>query len=292
MRDSLKGLALATGIFSGMAAAEAATIIMPSGSTVWMKMNSTACWNGVTAGADDCIASNKPGPNPPNGIPTSSFTNGTISATTSAQVLPDQVRSFLAGRSAQLTVSMEDTYTVFGTQSGPFNIPVQLNMTGTMRSVNLGTGTSIGHQMVGTTVSAEIGTFNPDSTNDFNESLRVTAFPGASSSFLAPTAAAGAPFSLPFDITASYVLENVLVGGSFTLAFGLTSFVSIGEIDSLNTGHISFVLPEGVFLRSALGGEFGERADPSAVPLPAALPLFATGLGAFGLVAWRRRRMK
>jgi hypothetical protein len=30
--------------------------------------------------------------------------------------------------------------------------------------------------------------------------------------------------------------------------------------------------------------------DASATPLPAALPLFATGLGALGLLGWRRKR--
>jgi hypothetical protein len=43
---------------------------------------------------------------------------------------------------------------------------------------------------------------------------------------------------------------------------------------------------------------FGRRIDPSgldswsvaATPLPAALPLFATGLGGLGLLGWRRRR--
>ena len=30
--------------------------------------------------------------------------------------------------------------------------------------------------------------------------------------------------------------------------------------------------------------------DPNPTPLPAALPLFATGLGALGLLGWRRKR--
>ena len=33
-----------------------------------------------------------------------------------------------------------------------------------------------------------------------------------------------------------------------------------------------------------------DSLSTSAVPLPAALPLFATGLGAFGLLGWRRKR--
>jgi hypothetical protein len=36
---------------------------------------------------------------------------------------------------------------------------------------------------------------------------------------------------------------------------------------------------------------FGLSAVPQcAVPLPAALPLFATGLGGLGLLGWRRKR--
>ena len=34
----------------------------------------------------------------------------------------------------------------------------------------------------------------------------------------------------------------------------------------------------------------GVWTDPSATPLPAALPLFATGLGVMGLFGWRRKR--
>jgi hypothetical protein len=47
-----------------------------------------------------------------------------------------------------------------------------------------------------------------------------------------------------------------------------------------------------------LGAGFGINFDsagqwspaPSATPLPVALPLFGTGLGAFGLFGWRRKR--
>ena len=38
------------------------------------------------------------------------------------------------------------------------------------------------------------------------------------------------------------------------------------------------------------GAIFETRSPPLATPLPAALPLFATGLGALGLLGWRRKR--
>jgi hypothetical protein len=284
MRQSFRVLAPIAALLSGIVCAEAGTIIMPGGSTVWMKMNSTACWNGVTAGADDCAASNQKGPS--NGIPLSTFSNGTITATTSAEVLPDQVRTFLSGRSAFLYVSMLDTYTVHGALPDPFNITVSLNISGTMRSINLGTGTSIGHQMVVANATAEIGTFSTDSTNDINEQFRVSPFLGASKTFIAPTAAAGAPFSVPFDVTATHTLANILVGNTFSLAYGVNSAFAIGEVDMLHTGTISFDLPNGVYLTSALGGQFGATSE---VPVPAALPLFASGLGVIALLARRRK---
>jgi hypothetical protein len=41
---------------------------------------------------------------------------------------------------------------------------------------------------------------------------------------------------------------------------------------------------------NATGFIVGWELDPVATPLPDALPLFATGLGALGLLGWRRKR--
>jgi hypothetical protein len=243
----------------------------------------------VTAGADDCIASNHLGSG--NGIPTTTFGTGQGSVTTSAEVLPDQMRSFLSGRSSELNVTFQDTYTIHGALAGPFDITVELNAEGVMRPLDSGViGHPFRYTMVGTVAGVEIGTFNPAAV-DIPESQRVSAFfgsPNAERSFSGPTQGSTSPFSVPFDITASHTFANVLVGNSFTIAFGLRSFVSVGQVDMLNTAGISFILPDGVFLTSALGGEFGVQAE--AVPLPAALPLFAGGLALIGFLARRRKQ--
>jgi hypothetical protein len=44
---------------------------------------------------------------------------------------------------------------------------------------------------------------------------------------------------------------------------------------------------EGVFQTNIMSANI-EVTDPT--PIPAALPLFATGLGALGLLGWRRKR--
>jgi len=65
------------------------------------------------------------------------------------------------------------------------------------------------------------------------------------------------------------------------------SFCSVdsGPCLSINSG----ITPRGY--GSFTGPVFADGKEvPSTVPLPAALPLFATGLGALGLLGWRRKR--
>jgi hypothetical protein len=58
--------------------------------------------------------------------------------------------------------------------------------------------------------------------------------------------------------------------------------------------QLGYVTEGGSYFYSALGTGAGSSVTVtpgvSATPLPAALPLFATGLGALGLLGWRRKR--
>jgi len=57
--------------------------------------------------------------------------------------------------------------------------------------------------------------------------------------------------------------------------------------------QLGYLTANGSYFYSALGTDGGSvtvTPEVSATPLPAALPLFATGLGAMGLFGWRRKR--
>ena len=66
--------------------------------------------------------------------------------------------------------------------------------------------------------------------------------------------------------------------------------VSVGTDDGTASGFIDpfFVAPPGFTL--LISPDIGNSLPPAATPLPAALPLFATGLAGFGWFARRRRK--
>jgi hypothetical protein len=259
-------------------AARATPVGMPAGSTVWMEWDSNAC---DSDGDSDCIGSNQPGPNPPNGIPLTTFSesNGTW-GTGFAEVQPDQVRSFISGYGGGfIWISMLDTYTVHGTAVGPFDITAHLSVSGTASSVLL-RGT---HGLSAANVDLEIGTFNPSTDPTFHEQWRITAFSSGQQVIWSypSTFSTIAPFSVSIDAVASYT-RSASVGDVFDIAYGATPHVGWGTVDLLDTATISFDLPAGVYLTSALGGTFG------VVPEPSTALLFASGLAGLGVA--RRKR--
>src|ERR1700741_2688531 len=74
--------------------ASGAGIGMPAGSKVWMKFEGNAC---PVANGNDCAGSNQAGPNPPNGIPMSTFSASNGSITGYAEILPDRIRTLNRG---------------------------------------------------------------------------------------------------------------------------------------------------------------------------------------------------
>src|SRR5262249_8856240 len=86
-----------------------------------------------------------------------------------------------------------------------------------------------------------------------------------------------------------------------TVSFFDTNNVLLGSVNVSNAGGLQFVgfeNPNGfmgsvlitdTLLNSSVVTVDNLLSQVAPVPLPAALPLFATGLGALGLLAWRRK---
>ena len=269
--------------------AAAELVVMPAGSSAWMKLESNVC---PDVDRDACVGSNLAGPTPAGGIGLSTFFETTPGRTGSvtgfAEILPDRIRTFASSRSTTfLRASFEDRYTVGGTVAGPFDVTVELHATGKMRSLPESFGAL--HQLHQTVVEIEIGTFNTAglvSGLPLLEQFRVTAF--------APTSrnAAGfgfersaAPIEHDIDITTSFTRTGVQVGDIFDIAYGVNSTFFFGEIDLRDTATISFTLPAGVSLSSRLGGQFGVTP----VPEPETYAMLLAGLGLMVLITRRRK---
>jgi hypothetical protein len=92
-------------------------------------------------------------------------------------------------------------------------------------------------------------------------------------------------------------LEQIaLDNGSFRLFLELSTYSSLFGGTGATIDPSTYIEPEsgtcpaGVVNNSCGNTTFTGSLAISSTPLPAALPLFATGLGALGLLGWRRKR--
>ena len=183
-----------------------------------------------------------------------------------------------------VSLGLSDTFTVHGAGSGPVSLTAVWHATGTVSSVHLGGGNYI----LGAT-QIRIGTLG--STNIAAGTLyNIAAFSGPDTSKVtAPSNIfTDSPNSFSADMTAKYTFLAD-IGSTFNMAFGLSSGFSFGATDFSHTATLSFQTGDGVYLTSGLGGTFGD-APLGATPVPAALPMFATGLGVLGFLVRRKRK--
>ena len=93
-------------------------------------------------------------------------------------------------------------------------------------------------------------------------------------------------FSFVFGPTLNVTLGNggVSDAGAYLVQIGLGTSANVGP------GQVAYL---GLSDRAYPGSDFDFQdltLSITATPLPAALPLFASGLGALGLLGWRRKR--
>jgi len=101
------------------------------------------------------------------------------------------------------------------------------------------------------------------------------------------TAISGSGFGTPFIFVPQGYVSNTALGPS-TSTFAAATLASLGLIPG------TYIWTWGAAAAPTLDGpalnSFTLQIVAPTVPLPAALPLFATGLGVLGLLGWRRKR--
>jgi PEP-CTERM motif len=105
---------------------------------------------------------------------------------------------------------------------------------------------------------------------------------------LTPTGSVNESFKINGGLAQNFVIDWGWSSGSTTDTLTLAL-----ATDTLNFGSYIATLHLSSLVLTGATGEtvpFSLTADITPTPLPAALPLFASGLGALGLFGWRRKR--
>jgi hypothetical protein len=217
--------------------------------------------------------------NPSQGAPiTNTLITGGLSATASATISPSPSETVKASSGAGDGISSANVDLQY------FFEVVAVTGSATSLNVNIAASGGVTQTLVTAGNSAELTL-----TGFSGSQLLASActFPAG----LGSCAAEGLANQTSFSINDS---ELLTVGVEYSLAMDLfvASYGGSGTKDS-QSGYIDPVIS---FANSADVGPYelifsaGVGDSPATTPLPAALPLFATGLGGLGLFGWRRKR--
>jgi hypothetical protein len=110
----------------------------------------------------------------------------------------------------------------------------------------------------------------------------------------------GATFTKSFTTALGVFLENLTVtlvtAGAHSLGVSATGMITETTVISGPALTAAPVFYSAAYTQNAgpgsqINASFNDSTTPpSTIPLPAALPLFATGIGGFGFLGWRRKR--
>jgi hypothetical protein len=152
---------------------------------------------------------------------------------------------------------------------------------------------SIDETFSGSGVDSTFGAFNVNesahvdisgSTVSVSNGVLTFVFPPTSGGFTADFTGSGSTSGTTATVTLDLAIVSGLLAGETGTMTGTGSFDTDTQILTVNySGSLSGEGP-------SLGFANGPTIDVSATPIPATLPLFASGLGAMGLLGWRRKK--
>jgi hypothetical protein len=235
------------------------------------------------------VAAELDSPTVPASIPQATYLDNrnfpAVTASLDATATNQKIALFAPG-TGEAFIGINDTFTVGGSAVGQFPITMTLRVTGTYGTIPVTTNP---HNLMGFAgVQVEIGTFHTESP--LNQFVVDPFPPDANNPNLAQTSlshnaasSATGPLVFDLDVQVSYT-KIVSVGDVFDIGYDVIADVIIGQMDLTHTGTVSFDLPNGVFLTSALGARFGQQSV--GVPEPSTFAIAAIGFICLATI-WR-----
>jgi hypothetical protein len=247
-------------------AAALAQGIVPAGSRIFMTVTGNENVCGPADANHNAFCAVASGPTVPVSIPPATFTDvrganfGFITAAASVTSGKTATATTQANSTDFQFIGINDTYTVHGTAGGPFPVTATLHITGSYGTIPV--GPPFGNFLTFEATQVKIGTFHPEATltqfvvNPFPPDANNPTTAQVSQSHSSATSQT--PLTFPLDVQVSYT-KIVNINDVFDMAYSIDLNLSgNGQINMIpTTDVISFALPEGVFLTSALGATFG-----------------------------------